>query len=98
MSAGSILMSKTINIVKIKGYDENVIEIKDLSSLGLVDFEFFAHLNQRKEWFDKVLEYSKKSKSMIYACNDGDGIVVKGSEIKLVGKVVAVKSGKIVGE
>jgi len=95
VSAGSILMSNTINIVNIKDYDENTISLDDLTSLGLVDFEFFAHLNQREEWLDRVVEYSKTSKSVIYACNDSDGIIINGNKTEFLGGILRIEKGKI---
>lgn len=94
VSAGSILMSNTIDIANI--YEENIIGIDDLTALGLVDFEFFAHLNQRSEQLDKIVEYSKMNKSLIYACNDGDGIIINGDKKEFLGPVLKIRNGKVI--
>ncbi len=94
VSAGSMIMSSTINIATL--HDENTIGLKDYTSLGLVNFEFFPHLDHNKEQFLKdVKEYSMKSKSVIYACKDGDGIIINGDKIQFFGEVLKIESGEI---
>lgn len=94
VSAGSIIMSETIDITTL--HDENSTGLKDYSSLGLVNFDFFPHLNWNKEKYLKdVVEYSKTSKSVIYACNDGDGIIVDGDNMQFFGEVLKIEHGDI---
>ena len=95
VSAGSIIMSKTIDITTL--HDENNTNLKDYSSLGLVNFDFFPHLNWNKEkYLSDILEYSKKSKSVIYACSDGDGIIVNGDNMQFFGKVLKIQNGEMI--
>ncbi len=94
VSAGSIIMSKTINITAF--YDENTIGLKDYTALGLVDFEFFPHLDHNMNQFlEDLKKYSIKSNSVIYACKDGDGIIVNNHEIKFFGEVLKIKKGEV---
>ena len=68
VSAGSIIMSETINVVTLL-HDENIVGLKDYSSLGLINFDFLPHLNyDREKYLKNVVEYSRTSKSVIYAC------------------------------
>lgn len=94
VSAGSIIMSETIDITTL--HDENTTNLKDYSSLGLVNFDFFPHLNWNKDKYLKdVVEYSKTSKSVIYACNDGDGIIVDDDKMQFFGEVLKIQNGDI---
>jgi len=94
VSAGSIIMSKTINITTL--HDENTIGLKDYTALGLVDFEFFPHLDHNmKQYLEDLKKYSIKSNSVIYACKDGDGIIVNDHEINFFGNVLKIKNGEI---
>ncbi|MBU4349236.1 Type 1 glutamine amidotransferase-like domain-containing protein [bacterium] len=94
VSAGSIMMSKTINITTL--HNENTIGLKDYKALGLVDFEFFPHLDHNmKQYLEDLKKYSIKSNSIIYACKDGDGIIVNDDEIKFFGEVLKIKNGEV---
>ena len=94
VSAGSIIMSKTINITTL--HDENTIGLKNYSALGLVNFDFFPHLDHDKEkYLKEIVEYSKTSKSVIYACKDGDGIIVEGNNMQFFGEVLKIENGEI---
>ena len=94
VSAGSIIMSKTIDITTL--HDENTIGLKDYKALGLVDFEFFPHLNHNmKQYLEDLKKYSIKSNSVIYACKDGDGIIVNNHEINFFGNVLKIQNGEI---
>ncbi len=95
VSAGSIIMSEVVDIAAL--YDkESMIHLEDYSSLGLVDFEFFPHLNRNREKYLKdLIKYSKSNDSVIYACSDGDGIIVDGEEIRFFGDVLKIENGKV---
>lgn len=102
VSAGSIVMAETIDITKIDddiGGDQNTVGIKDLSALGLTDFEFFPHIGKDENTKDVILrrlqEYSERIESVVYACKDGDGIVVDGNNIRFFGNVLKIEKGQI---
>lgn len=99
VSAGSIMMSKTITVTSIDddiGGDQNTIGLKDFSALGLNDFEFFPHLDINNiEITKRLKEYSKTSKSVIYACKDGDGIIIDGDNMQFFGEVLKIENGEI---
>lgn len=96
LSAGSILMTPNIGtaIVPTLEADENEVGIKDFRALSLVPFEFVAHYDGGKKTDKELLEYSKGVKYPVYACADGQGIVVKGSSLQFVGNIAVFHSGK----
>ncbi len=97
VSAGSILMSPTIQIAKFG--DDNEIGIKDLSSLCLVDFDFYPHYSGDDDpHFSNIIEYSRKFKKVVYVCSDGDGVVIVDDRITLFGDVVTINKGKIINK
>jgi dipeptidase E len=90
ISAGSIILSKTIDMAQFG--DEDIVGIADRSSLGIVDFQFMPHWSddESNKYLDLLKDYSKVKKTTIYACNDGDGIVIDGDDIKFIGNVTKI--------
>lgn len=88
ISAGSIMMSKDISVAGLgERGDCNNIGIEDKSALGLVDFEFAPHWDGNTEYIILLSKYAKDKNKVVYACKDGDGIVIDGNDIKLIGDV-----------
>ncbi|MGG1675468.1 Type 1 glutamine amidotransferase-like domain-containing protein [Neobacillus sp. NRS-1170] len=92
VSAGSILMSKTIKIAAF--IDENIVHLEPLNALDLIDFEFMPHWDTQNTQLPELLGYSKLK--TIYTCNDGDGIVITGEHIEFYGKINEIRNGKII--
>lgn len=69
-SAGAIVLTPTIAIAGIKGYDTNDVGITDLTGLGLLDFEVFAHYSD--ECKDRVALYENKTSNKIIKLTDND--------------------------
>lgn len=99
VSAGSIIMSKTIAISSVAddmADEQNLVGLKDFSALGLINFEFYPHFDiNNVEITKKLKEYSRTSNSIIYACKDGDGIIVNGEDIQFFGEVIKIQNGDI---
>lgn len=83
-SAGSILMTPTIDICSIE--DENTVNLSDTSGFGFVDFEFSPHFKES----DRELLLNYKKDRDIYLCKDGDGIFYNNGEIKLFGDITKI--------
>lgn len=99
VSAGSMLMSKTIGATTVDtdiGGDQNEIRLKDFSALDLVDFDFFPHFDGNEEILKRLKKYSAEHRNLVYACRDGNGIVVQDEDIRPVGDLVKIQNGKIV--
>lgn len=96
LSAGAILMTKKISTAGVPDFDkdENDENIKNLSSLGLVDFEFFPHYRNSKRYDEQLAKYSTETNSNVYACNDGCGIIYSSGSIEFVGKTVCFYNGQ----
>ncbi|WP_102262359.1 Type 1 glutamine amidotransferase-like domain-containing protein [Mesobacillus jeotgali] len=93
VSAGSIIMSKSI---KIAGFhDQNEVQLCELNGLGLVDFEFMPHWNREKHQLDELLEYSLLQEESIFTCRDGDGIVIDGEKIEFYGEIKEIRKGEL---
>jgi len=91
ISAGSILMTKTIEIAGYgEGGDENLIGIEDKSALGFVDFEFMPHWNGTEESLNPIKTYAKLKNTVVYVCKDGDGIIIFDDIIKVMGDVIKI--------
>lgn len=95
LSAGAIIMTENIELAGYPDFDrdENLVGLKNLSSLNLVDFGFFPHFRNSARYDAVFKKYSKSSKKVIYACPDGAGIVINGEEIRFIGKTFAFADG-----
>ena len=85
ISAGSIIMTPSIFTAYDCG-DERPTEPFDHTALNLVDFAFMPHYESNLE--HRCEELALELNRTLYACQDGDGIVVNGNEIKLIGDVL----------
>lgn len=93
LSAGAILMSKDISSAKFG--DEDIVGLSDLSSLALVDFNFMPHWNEDSNYLGDLKEYSKSTGNTVYACNDGDGIIVMDNRVHFYGDIKMIKQGEM---
>jgi dipeptidase E len=95
LSAGSILMTPSITtaVVPSMDSDENGVNLKNWQGLNLVPFEFSPHYYFSKAGDQELLDYSKKCDHPIYACKDGEGIVVKNGRLHFIGAVRAFHRG-----
>ncbi len=95
LSAGAIMMTENIEMTGYPEFDrdENVVNIKNLSSLNLVDFLFFPHFRNSARYDAVFKKYTRQSEKIIYACPDGAGIVVRDNEIRFIGKCFAFSKG-----
>jgi len=95
-SAGAMLLTRAIATAGICNMDQNLPDLTDLSALGLVGFEFFPHANQFEQAEQELLEYSAERPGLtIYACRDGDGIIVDAGQVELIGDVIGMRNGEI---
>lgn len=83
MSAGSLVLQKTINLVNEFSSDMNFVGLKTLEAMDLVDIEILPHYNSLNRKFENVEEicqtYSDKHSVEIIKLNDGEGITVDES-------------------
>lgn len=95
LSAGAIMMTENIDLAGYPDFDrdENIVGLKNLSSLGLLDFAFFPHFKNSARYDVAFKKYSKAKNKVIYACPDGSGIVVKDGELRFIGKTFAYSEG-----
>jgi dipeptidase E len=97
VSGGSLQLTRTVALYKsfMEGL-ENVThgDYLEYSGLNLVDFEFLPHYNRwNTDFINTVKAYSAKFACLIYACRDGDGIVVKDNEIEWIGSMIKIENG-----
>jgi len=83
-SAGSILVTPSIDVAMVDEGDENIVGINNTTGLSLVDFEVSPHtpgdvsLNANKE-------YSASIKNKLYAYDDNTAIKIDGDSFEFVG-------------
>lgn len=95
LSAGAIMMTENIEMAGYPEFDrdENVVNLKNLSSLNLVDFLFFPHFRNSARYDAVFKKYTRGTEKVIYACPDGAGIVVRDNETRFIGRCYAFSNG-----
>ncbi len=96
LSAGAIVMTPHVHTATFPHFDrdENPFDMKNLSAMRLVDFEFFPHYKNSKRYEEELLYHSKKIKHPLFASSDGGGIVVHDQMISFVGRTYQFFQGK----
>lgn len=97
LSAGALILTPSIEIAGLKGLDpdKNEVQLKTLSSLNLVPFEFCPHFDPRPQSVRILKTYSAQKKHPIYASKDGGGIVVKNEHMSFYGKTWVFSQGEM---
>jgi dipeptidase E len=95
LSAGSYIMTPTILYTveyhkQLGNFDVlNIDRLSEFDALGFVDFEVvphFDHVAKRK----LARKYKKRIKNKLYGMYDGSGIIIDGTEVQFIGRVVEV--------
>lgn len=88
VSGGAVQLSKSTRLFHLFiGSNQD----SDIAALQLVDFEFLPHYNRwDNEFKAKVKDYVQSTGTIVYAGNDGDGIIVENGEIRLIGDIVKI--------
>lgn len=74
-SAGALVLTPNIKICNLPDFDDNLVGLKDLNSLGVVDFEVFPHY--KKDIHEKMLEdYRKTTNNRVNEIADEDYISI----------------------
>lgn len=72
-SAGALVLTPTIAICSLPGFDENLAGIDNLSGLGIVDFELFPHYE--KHLHETLLnEYRQTTNNQVREISDNEYI------------------------
>lgn len=95
LSAGAILLTPSIFLAGYPSYnrDENEVGLINEKALGLVPFEFYPHYVNSKRDQRSMSLYSKRIDHPLYACADGSGIVINGTQTSFFGKTYLFQKG-----
>jgi len=91
ISAGAIVLTPSIKISRVF-YQSRMDRHQ---AVGLVDFHFLPHWNLRVGRLEDVQNFSKVNQATVYACKDGDGMVIKDGKVELVGELLKIENGNI---
>jgi dipeptidase E len=92
-SAGAIILTPTIatDALFTGSAPENLMAE---TALNLVPFEFFPHLGSQPSYLPDLIRYSRITARPIFACNDGDGLVVTEDHIQCIGQPLWIADGE----
>jgi dipeptidase E len=94
-SAGAILMTPSIALDALFQAAAPVTS-PDQRALDLLPFEFFPHLQTDPGHLPALMRYSQENAGRrIFACPDGDGIIVEDGEARAVGTVTEIRDGAV---
>ncbi len=91
VSAGAIMMTPKIDSSVLCG--DPIIEGLSTKALGFFNWEFVPHANSIHEINEKLLKYSQSTQNKIFACSDGDGIILKNDSLELIGNISTFENG-----
>jgi dipeptidase E len=95
-SAGGIVLTPNIHSATYPEFDkdENEIDLKVMTGLKLLPFEFFPHFQNTRRYIHALNSKSRFLNHPIFACTDGSGIVVNDEMLSFHGKVWGFFRGK----
>ena len=73
VSAGSIILGKSIEIAGIAGGDVNEVELKDLSGFGLINNDIYPHYMETQE--QEIKKYENKYNVKVLRITDDEAII-----------------------
>jgi dipeptidase E len=92
VSGGAVQLGKSTKLFQLFS---GTLSNENSDSLQFVDFEFLPHYNRWNDDFkQEVLKYSQTSRTTVYASNDGDGLIVDGDNIQLIGDILVIDGEK----
>jgi dipeptidase E len=96
LSAGAILMTPTIMTASYPKFDrdDNIVGIRSMDAMNLVQFEFFPHYTPEPEYARELKKQSKLLKYPIYGVSDGGGITMDNGCLSFFGDVWGYFAGK----
>jgi dipeptidase E len=83
VSAGSIICGPNIEVAGWKNVDRNIVGLKDLTALNLIDFNIFVHYLPK--WRSTIRHEQARTDIPIRILTDKQGFLIKNNKIKLVG-------------
>ena len=88
VSGGAVQFGKSTNLFQLFS---GTLSDRDSDTLQFVDFEFLPHYNRWNDDFKrKVLKYSETTGTTVYAGNDGDGLIVDGDNLQMIGDILVI--------
>ncbi len=95
-SAGAILLTPSITTASFPRFDrdDNYVNLKNLKSLGLVNYEFFPHYRNSDRYRRALSQYSRKSPYPLLGSPDFGGIVLNENETRIVGPAQVFFKGR----
>lgn len=94
VSAGAILLTPDISTAALTG---DVLEDPqmDLTALRMVDFAFVPHVDIIRGGLEAAKQFSRSHHLPVFACRDGDGIIVRDDELIRSGDVILIQGGEV---
>lgn len=86
-SAGSMVASKMMSVAEWY-IGETEVGASNIPGLGLVDFDIYPHYDE--QYLDQIKEKYKGKR--LYLLKDGEGIIVDGDSVKVIGEERIISS------
>lgn len=79
-SAGALVLTPNIEICNLVDFDNNLVDLKDLNALNLINYEVFPHFNE--EHRNSLNEYQRQAKNEVKTITNEEIIVLNCSREK----------------
>ncbi len=87
-SAGSFVMTKTLELVNIYSPELNIVGMQELDALSLTEVEILPHYSRFLQKFDefenRCAEYERLHNREVIRLNDGDAVIITDAETKTI--------------
>lgn len=87
-SAGSFVMTKSLELVNVYSPEMNIVGMKDLTALSLTDIEVLPHYSRFSKripaFEDNCVVYEKTYNTTVIRLNDGDAVIVANGKTTIV--------------
>ena len=74
-SAGALILTPTIEICNLPGFNENLVNLEDMHGLGIVDFEIFPHYEKYRD-ASKLSNYRKRTSNDVREVTNEDYVLL----------------------
>ncbi|RIW38456.1 hypothetical protein D3H55_02665 [Bacillus salacetis] len=96
VSGGAVQLGRSTALFDIfqQGLSSASQNWNELGTLNLVPFEFLPHYNRWSGSFRKsVEEYTEKTDALVYAADDGSGIIIQDEALNFIGSIKRIHKG-----
>ena len=87
-SAGSLVLTPSLDVIDLYSPEMNIVDLKDLSACHLTDVQLLPHyskfLNRYDHFEEKCALYEQENGCSVTRLNDGEGVLIRETDVTIV--------------